>query len=79
MSSRIYTKGLFDSVILESELKLRYCPTCSKNDLSTIFNQGQLKLFGDRYYCPNCDKVVHKSETDTLQNIRDKKINKILK
>ena len=60
-------------------LRRDYCPFCLKNNLSQVnLPSDGIGPLQNGYICLNCDKLINKSESITIKEVRDAKINKIL-
>jgi transposase-like protein len=76
MSSRIYPKEVFDREVDRLRSKYYYCPKCYSNNISNA--DGYFTLVYE-YKCYGCKNVFLKKEALTLNDIRNLKINKIIK
>lgn len=71
MSGRVYPVEVF-----ERSIKYYYCPKCHSNNISNA--DGYFTLIHE-YKCLNCKNIFEKSESLTLCDIRNIKIDICLK
>ena len=76
MSSRIYPDEIFEKEFEKLRLGLCYCPYCFNNNLSN--KDGPFQLFYD-YICLDCDEKFYANECLNKSDVRDKKIDRVLK
>ncbi len=76
MSGRIYSKEIFQKQFDIYKMCYLYCPNCFGNNLTS--KEGHFMLFQD-YKCLDCNKLFYKEDALTRQNIRNRKIECLLK
>jgi transposase-like protein len=76
-NNRVYPSELFDREMRRFEMRMKYCPKCFSNNLSFV-DKKEIILF-DQFICLDCDQVFLKTESIDRDDIRSKKIDKILK
>ena len=76
MNGRIYSEELFKKELEKLKMGFYYCPHCYSNNLSCAV--GGFVLFYD-YNCTDCDETFNRNKSLTKSEVRNKKINSILK
>lgn len=80
MNNRIYPKYVMDQAIRSLELKLNnhYCPKCFNNNISDVDKENGT-IYLEQYKCHNCSRLFDFSDVLTKQDVRNKKIDIVLK
>ena len=76
MSGRVYPIEVFERELDRLRIKYYYCPKCHSNNISSA--HGYFTLIHE-YKCLNCKSIFEKSESLTLSDIRNTKIDICLK
>jgi transposase-like protein len=76
MSGRIYSQDKYDLENIRLKSGYFICPMCNRNNISN--QSGPFTLFLD-YMCRKCNKIFPKDEVLTIPNLRNKKIDEILR
>ena len=76
MNGRIYSEEIFKQELAKLEMGFCYCPYCFSNNLSN--NLSWFVLFYD-YNCYDCGKIFSRNKSLAKNEVRNKKINTILK
>lgn len=81
MNNRIYPKSVFDKAIKDFELKLNnyYCPKCFNNNCVSDVDKETGTIYLEQYKCHNCSSLFDFSDALTKQDVRNKKIDIVLK
>ncbi len=77
MSSRIYSEETYQREIDRLKLGYLHCPECYSKNIDYKTDEG-FTLFHD-YICKDCKRSRSKNDFLTLSQVRNKKINKLLK
>ncbi len=80
MNNRIYPKSIFDKAMKDYDLKIRnlHCPKCLDNYLGYV-DEHTGTIYLNDYKCYMCSNVFDMSDALTKQDVRNKKIDIVLK
>ena len=78
MNGRIYSQEVFEKALLDLQRGEMYCSNCFSNDLDYKERDTNIVYIHD-YKCYSCFNMIHKSDILSKSQVREKKIDRVLK
>jgi transposase-like protein len=76
MNTRIYPKESFDKAVRQYEVRTTICPRCYSKDIRLVDSKFD---WVNEFECKKCDHKFNKEQSLTVESLRNKKIDDILK